>query len=443
MKKRIRKISVTVLAMVLSLSFCLAVPCAAASAEGYVKADTQSVKTQEQSEGIEDLFGGLGDLLGSDVLGGLLKVDWSIFFNKDYDWDALFGGDMSFKEMQDTKEWDALIDTVTGFIGNTCLSDEQLEDIADVAETKYYSVSVQEILEKLGKALKGDYNGYFDILNGDYSALLNLADEKLNSVIVDALKNEDISIEKLFGGDYTVLKDIIGGDYSYIEGLLEGDYTWITALLTKEDVNLEELFDELDRGTLEKLIASAGGEDKEVLAFVDGYYDQIVALINGDYSFISEIKDGKYEDMLELVKKLSELVGFEKAGNLQGIIGQLVSLNDGEINSIVRSLEVMLYDALPEEYRDIMTGLKDISDKLEDIASDVEIIKDTVIGIIGDIDLDEIVSMVDVVLVQRDIANINLFNEEEKDKADMDRDGKVTMVDVVMMQRVVAKLDVA
>ena len=117
-------------------------------------------------------------------------------------------------------------------------------------------------------------------------------------------------------------------------------------------------------------------------------------------------------------------------------MAQLMSLKDSKIEDIVRTIVVMLYDVLPEKYQKIMTSLEDLGDKLDEIGDTIE----TIITSLGDIDADENVSLTDVVLVQKNLANLFEFTDEQFESADVDGDGKLTMSDVTLMQKCVAKL---
>ncbi|MDD5923393.1 MAG: leucine-rich repeat protein [Clostridia bacterium] len=61
-------------------------------------------------------------------------------------------------------------------------------------------------------------------------------------------------------------------------------------------------------------------------------------------------------------------------------------------------------------------------------------------GTTGDINGDGKVTMEDVVILQKHIAKLVSFTDEQKLLADVDHDGKITMVDVTTMQKYIAKL---
>lgn len=436
MKRYITKIVSTATALVLALCICVAMPCASAFAAQEVteKTDSQIIKADK------DDWGDILDSFDSDMVKNLLKIDWWVFFDKEYDWDSLFDGSKSFGEMIETKEWDALVKTVTEFLGCTVLTETQKNQLEKIAENKFYYTSIQNIIEQLCKAADGDYTQFFDIINCDYSGLLGLSDRNLTSIIRSLLSSDDL-LGDCLNGDYSVFGNIIGGDYSYITDLLNGDYGWIKNLIDGENVDFEALFSALDKEEIKDLISQAiTVDDKNVLEFTEEYYDQIKALLGEDYSFITEIKDGKYDHLLELIKKLSELVGFEYNEELGDVLGQLTALDDKGINNLVRTFEIMLYEALPEEYQQIMKGTEEIQIKLDELTSDIGDLKDIIIGIIGDLDNDNKVSMTDVVLAQRNIANIHVLEDTQLKAADVDGDGNVTMNDVVMMQRIAAKI---
>ncbi len=436
MKKYIGKIASTATALVLALCICVAMPCASAFAAQEVteKTDSQIIKADK------DDWGDILDSFDSEMVKNLLKIDWWVFFDKEYDWDSLFDGSKSFGEMVETKEWDALVKTVTEVLGCTVLTETQKNQLEKIAENKFYYTSIQNIIEQLGKAADGDYTQFFDIIGGDYSGLLGLSDRNLTSIIRSLLSSDDL-LGDCLNGDYAIFSNIIGGDYSYITDLLNGDYGWIKDLIDGESVDFEALFSALDKEEIKDLISQAiTVDDKNVLEFTEEYYDQIKALLGEDYSFITEIKDGKYDHLLELIRKLSEIVGFEYNEDLGDVLGQLTALDDKGINNLVRTFEIMLYEALPEEYQQIMKGAGEIQIKLDEITSDIGDLKDIIIGIIGDLDNDNKVSMTDVVLAQRNIANIHILEETQLKAADVDGDGSVTMSDVVMMQRIAAKI---
>ena len=66
---------------------------------------------------------------------------------------------------------------------------------------------------------------------------------------------------------------------------------------------------------------------------------------------------------------------------------------------------------------------------------------DTKIVIIGDVDLDESVSVCDVTLIQRYLVQLETFNEEQMIAADVDLDGDITIVDVNYIQRYLVGLE--
>ena len=61
-------------------------------------------------------------------------------------------------------------------------------------------------------------------------------------------------------------------------------------------------------------------------------------------------------------------------------------------------------------------------------------------SILGDIDSDGFVTMTDVVMLQKAIAKLITFGEDEIVKADVNFDSKNTMEDVILIQRYIARL---
>ncbi len=436
MRNSIRKVASSVLSLVLALGMVATAPIMTAKAAEKNETKVEIATNQALKEGLGSYFDIFSGMFNSDFLMGLVQVDWSSFFNSDYDWGAIFDGNLPFGELQQTEEWDAIIDSLFDSIGEVDLDDLQSQYLGSYVEDKYYTVFLETLLEKIEKSLKGDYNEYYEILNGDYTALQEFFQNvDINKEIDRLLANGNINCDFL-NGDYSIIKDIIGEDFSYITGLLSGDYSWIEDIIANENVNLEALFDAINKSDLDELTEEYIGEDGKVLEFVAKYYDALVALCNGDYTFAEKIENGDYSGMFELVKDVLDLVGVEYNGDIEGIMAQLMSLKDSKIEDIVRTIVVMLYDVLPEKYQKIMTGLEDLGDKLDEIGNTIE----TIITSLGDIDADENVSLTDVVLVQKNLANLFEFTDEQFESADVDGDGKLTMSDVTLMQKCVAKL---
>ena len=436
MRRIFKKVALSVLSLMLALGMVATAPIVTAKAAEKNETKAEIATNQALKEGLGSYFDIFSGMFDSDFLMDLVQVDWSKLFNSDYDWESVFNGDLSFDELQQTEEWDAIIDNLFDVIGEVDLNDLQSQYLGSFVEDKYYTVFLETLLEKIEKSLKGDYNEYYEILNGDYTALQEFFQNvDINKEIDRLLANGNINCDFL-NGDYSIIKDIIGGDFSYITGLLSGDYSWIEDVIAEENVNLEALFDAINKSDLDELTEEYIGEDGKVLEFVTKYYDDIVALCNGDYTFAEKIENGDYSGMLELVKDVLDLVGVEYNGDIEGIMAQLLSLKDSKIENIVRTIVVMLYDVLPEKYQKIMTGLKDLNDKLDEIGDTI----DTIITVLGDLDADDMISLTDVVIVQKNLANLFELTDEQLKSADVDGDGKLTMSDVTLMQKCVAKL---
>lgn len=66
--------------------------------------------------------------------------------------------------------------------------------------------------------------------------------------------------------------------------------------------------------------------------------------------------------------------------------------------------------------------------------------KNAATTILGDINADKEVTMLDVVMLQKAIAKLVKLTDEEKTAADVNFDGQTTMEDVVLIQKYIAKL---
>ena len=61
--------------------------------------------------------------------------------------------------------------------------------------------------------------------------------------------------------------------------------------------------------------------------------------------------------------------------------------------------------------------------------------------LIGDVDLDDMINIMDVTSIQRFIADLNEFDDYQKMLADYDGDGVITIIDCTKIQRVLADVD--
>ena len=61
--------------------------------------------------------------------------------------------------------------------------------------------------------------------------------------------------------------------------------------------------------------------------------------------------------------------------------------------------------------------------------------------ILGDVDGDSVVSVIDATAIQRDIAKLRALTDEEKARADVDGDGEISVLDATAIQFKIAKLD--
>ena len=61
--------------------------------------------------------------------------------------------------------------------------------------------------------------------------------------------------------------------------------------------------------------------------------------------------------------------------------------------------------------------------------------------ILGDVDGDSVVSVIDATAIQRDIAKLRALTDEEKSRADVDGDGEISVLDATAIQFKIAKLD--
>ena len=63
-------------------------------------------------------------------------------------------------------------------------------------------------------------------------------------------------------------------------------------------------------------------------------------------------------------------------------------------------------------------------------------------GLIGDADLNGIVTIVDATMIQRYDASMTDFTDEQIAMADVDKDGNATILDVTLLQRYLSGFDV-
>lgn len=63
-----------------------------------------------------------------------------------------------------------------------------------------------------------------------------------------------------------------------------------------------------------------------------------------------------------------------------------------------------------------------------------------VLHLVGDVDKDGKVSIMDATIIQRHIAQLTSISEERIVCADTDKDGKISIVDATMIQRFIAQL---
>ena len=82
--------------------------------------------------------------------------------------------------------------------------------------------------------------------------------------------------------------------------------------------------------------------------------------------------------------------------------------------------------------------LLDSSDKVVGFTLDFTIPKDD--SLLGDVDGDGKVSIMDATMIQRAIAKKTAFTDEQLEAADTDKDGKISIIDATMIQRFIAQL---
>ena len=61
--------------------------------------------------------------------------------------------------------------------------------------------------------------------------------------------------------------------------------------------------------------------------------------------------------------------------------------------------------------------------------------------LIGDVDMDGVVTILDATYIQRVLASIDVFTDGQKVKSDVDDDGEVTIIDATAIQLYIAKLE--
>ncbi len=74
------------------------------------------------------------------------------------------------------------------------------------------------------------------------------------------------------------------------------------------------------------------------------------------------------------------------------------------------------------------------------VSEEFEITKASTTGLLGDVDGDGKVSIMDATVIQRHIAQLESIKEDRLPYADTDKDGKVSIIDATMIQRLIAQL---
>lgn len=120
--------------------------------------------------------------------------------------------------------------------------------------------------------------------------------------------------------------------------------------------------------------------------------------------------------------------------------------SDNELNTNVDTDTDNTTDTNLESDTDINTDTTTNSDTdsnvetTTDIDTNTDTNNDSEIIILGDINNDNVVTMADVIILQRHIAHILTLNSEQLIVSDINSDGNINMMDIVMMQKIIADL---
>lgn len=357
------------------------------------------------------------------------KIDLSdLLFNGNYDWNAFFKGELDIAESQ---ELAAILNLFKTIISNINLKEIESDTLQEILENEYAEYFINKILDAIEKLLDGDYKDYINLFKGDYSSLVTIIDKlDLKQIINDLLDSKSEQLNDKLNGNYQLLKELVNGNYTYLRSLLIEDYDYAEQLKEILGLNLNILMSNLKYPELTELVKNS---NSKALAFVDKYYEAILAISNNDYTYFSEFQEHGYDGFIEMLNDLYAATGYDYVITLDEIADKILALDDQTIQTLISKLISNIYQDLPQEYKDKIG-------KLTDIIKNVEQFVQIIIKHLGDLNQDDEVSITDVVIVQKYIADINALSESQKDLADVNRDNNINLLDAVMMQKAIANL---
>ncbi len=242
--------------------------------------------------------------------------------------------------------------------------------------------------------------------------------------------------------------DVIYDEIVYDDTESEDDCTGTSSRYTYDDEVLDEIVDEV----VDETVEDNKTEDEEIINNEDTYaeqddYDDYTEYNNSDYSYgyyllTVDLNGGEWDDDYipssmtvysgdKIDLPIPQREGYKFYGWF--ITGKGSDIIDGQL--IMGCANTSLLALWSEREEDISRDI----DTDTDIADD-QYFNFTFDGLLGDVNFDFYVSLLDVVMIQKHISLSSDFNDTQIRCADIDMDGEITMLDVVYEQKYIAKL---